>query len=177
VFTGWTGVGATAGPTCVFGAFEGATVFAHFRPVFTPETVYYHLDPLGSVRAVTSGAGAVVERHDYRPFGEDTMPLPAPGADPTRFLGQQRDQTKLDQFGARYYSMFTGRFTGVDPIITPGAIADPQRWNRYAYALNNPLRYIDTSGLDGQDLQEAPEKPEKCVRRVGQRRPVLPSWC
>ena len=32
---------------------------------------YYHLDPLGSVRAVTDEAGTVIERHDYYPYGEE----------------------------------------------------------------------------------------------------------
>jgi RHS repeat-associated protein len=68
----------------------------------------------------------------------------------------------LDQFGARYYSMFRGRFMGVDRVISAGAVADPQRWNRYSYALNNPLRFVDPGGLDSEELQQAPEKPSKC---------------
>ena len=35
---------------------------------------YYHLDALGSVRAVTDQQGRVVERHDYLPFGEEWNP-------------------------------------------------------------------------------------------------------
>src|SRR5690606_16287284 len=38
-----------------------------------------HADGLGSVRAVTDGAGTVVERTTYRPFGEEVMPPPTPG--------------------------------------------------------------------------------------------------
>jgi RHS repeat-associated protein len=148
VFTGWTGVCATTGSACGFGAVDGLVVIANFQSTSTPVTKYYHLDTLGSVRALTDASGAVLERHDYRPFGEDTMPLPAPGSDPARFLGQQRDSTQLDYFGARYYSMFHGRFTGVDPVINPSAIVNPQRWNRYAYSQNNPLRFVDPTGLD-----------------------------
>ncbi len=32
---------------------------------------YYHVDAVGSVRALTSQAGQVIERHDYLPFGEE----------------------------------------------------------------------------------------------------------
>jgi RHS repeat-associated protein len=116
----------------------------------TPAVVveYYHLDALGSVRAVTNESGQVLRRHDYHPFGHgDGVPT---GTDPLRFTGKERDaDTGLDYFGARYYASRTGRFTTVDPLMnTEAALTDPQRWNRYAYSLNNPLRYIDPDGRD-----------------------------
>jgi RHS repeat-associated protein len=50
-------------------------------------------------------------------------------------------------FGARYYASRIGRFTTVDPVYTwQENLVDPQRWNRYAYARNNPLRYTDPDG-------------------------------
>jgi RHS repeat-associated protein len=50
-------------------------------------------------------------------------------------------------FGARYYGSKIGRFTTVDPAYTwQENLVDPQRWNRYAYARNNPLRYVDPDG-------------------------------
>jgi len=38
-----------------------------------------------------------------------------------------------------------GRFTTVDPV--GGRLTDPQTLNRYAYARNNPLRFVDPTGL------------------------------
>ena len=52
-------------------------------------TRYYHLDALGSVRAVTDAAGATVRRHDYAAFGE--APTPGLGADARRFTGKERE--------------------------------------------------------------------------------------
>ena len=149
VFTGWSGACTGTSPTCTLTAFDHALAVANFRAAPAPVLQYYHVDSLGSVRAVTDASGAVLERHDYRPFGEDNQSLPAPRANSARFLGQQRDQTKLDYFGARYVDMHTGRFGGVDPVLSPTALSRPQQFNRYAYAENNPLAIVDTTGLEG----------------------------
>jgi hypothetical protein len=50
---------------------------------------FYHLDAVGSVRAVTGADGAVVRRHDYGPFGEEIAPVG--GTDGRRFTGKERD--------------------------------------------------------------------------------------
>jgi RHS repeat-associated protein len=89
----------------------------------------------------------VVRTHDYRPFGEGENPTA--GTDPTRFTGKERDtESGFDYFGARYYASRTGRFTTVDPGHVGGNIFDPQSWNAYAYARNNPLRFVDPTGTD-----------------------------
>lgn len=47
-----------------------------------------------------------------------------------------------------------GRFTAVDPLITSDIIGIPQSWNRYAYCLNNPLAFIDPTGLEWRQNDE-----------------------
>jgi len=98
------------------------------------------------VRAVTDEAGQLLERHEYLPFGEEWNPQPA--GDSRKFTGKERDaETGLDYFGARYYGSEIGRFTTVDPVYTwQENLVDPQRWNRYAYVRNNPLRFTDPDG-------------------------------
>jgi RHS repeat-associated protein len=57
--------------------------------------------------------------------------------------------TGLDNFTARYYSSSTGRFMSPDPggmFVADAAF--PQSWNQYSYVLNNPLTFIDPTGLD-----------------------------
>ncbi|HSW40164.1 MAG TPA: RHS repeat-associated core domain-containing protein [Acidobacteriota bacterium] len=61
--------------------------------------------------------------------------------------GKERDETGLDYFGARYYSGPHGRFVSPDPLLNSGRPWQPQSWNRYAYTLNNPLKYVDPTGL------------------------------
>jgi RHS repeat-associated protein len=112
-----------------------------------PVTVeYYHLDAVGSVRVVSDKNGAEVRSYAYRPFGEGDGTTGA--TDALRFSSKERDaETGLDYFGARYYASRTGRFTTVDPVLdVEAALTDPQRWNRYAYTLNNPLKFADPDG-------------------------------
>jgi RHS repeat-associated protein len=64
-----------------------------------------------------------------------------------QFTGKERDnETGLDYFGARYYSSTQGRFTSVGPENAGVDPFNPQSWNGYSYALNNPLRYTDPDG-------------------------------
>lgn len=102
-----------------------------------------------------SGQLIVWERRDFYPYGEEIRSVPiAPAAPPPtpdnqlKFTRQMRDaESGLDYFGARYYGNTLGRFMSVDPLLSSGSIYDPQTWNRYAYTLNNPLKYIDPFGL------------------------------
>jgi RHS repeat-associated protein len=119
-------------------------------------TQYLTADHLGSVRLITSATGAVIRRHDYRPFGEDLGAINGRSAkysdqkNVQRFTGKERDaETGLDYFESRYFSSAQGRFTSPDVMLgKPEWLVDPQRWNRYAYVRNNPLRYIDPNGED-----------------------------
>lgn len=47
-------------------------------------------------------------------------------------------------YNARFYSPTLGRFTQPDTIIPD--MANPQSWNRYSYAINNPTLYNDPDG-------------------------------
>jgi RHS repeat-associated protein len=115
---------------------------------------YYHLDGLGTVRAVSDANGDLIasENRDYLPYGEQwcgTGPCSGvPAGQSLRFTGKERDaETGLDYFGARYYGAGIARFTTVDPVYTwQDNLVDPERWNRYAYARDNPLRYVDPDG-------------------------------
>ena len=116
---------------------------------------YTTADSLGSPRAVTSGTGGVLSRHDYLPFGEEVFAgtggrTTAQGfnaADGIRkkFTGKERDdENGQDYFLARSFSPWQGRFTSVDP--GPFSPADPQSWNRFTYVQNNPLKFTDPTG-------------------------------
>src|SRR5258708_38462048 len=127
-------------------------------------TCFRHDDHLGSTRMVTesdvSGATPAVNvkaLRDYLPFGEemtDNGRGPMYSADlwnALKYTGQVRDDDArnsampfgLDYLGARYMSSAQGRFTSPGPLLNSGRPWDPQSWNRYSYARNNPLANVD----------------------------------
>jgi len=127
----------------LFGALGATSTVAHAQN--PPEAVeYYATDALGSVRVVFTASGQVLGRSEYLPFGET---LNQSGALPRqRFTGQERDgEAGMDYFLARNLQARTGRMNAPDPLFGD-AMTNPQRWNRYAYVLNNPFKYTDPSG-------------------------------
>jgi RHS repeat-associated protein len=71
---------------------------------------------------------------DRNDFDDDDEPCSA-----------RRDEAGLDYMHAQYYGWGMGRFLSVDPVRND-RLGTPQAWNRYAYALNNPLLRVDPDG-------------------------------
>ncbi|GEM_PF-1026701 len=111
-----------------------------------PALRFYHTDHLGSSNVLTDATGAVVELHEYTPFGSVSAQSPQPAAhSPFGFTGQRQDAANgLIRFPARAYDPQLGRFLQPDPFVQDPS--DPQTLNRYAYVRNNPLRFVDPSG-------------------------------
>jgi RHS repeat-associated protein len=101
---------------------------------------------LGSAVRLTNETGDPVQSIAYAPFGETV--LYSGIKDPKyQFTGQENDtQSGLYYYGARYYCPEIGRF------IQPDTILDGL--NRYAYCRNNPMNYIDPTGMDTVDDSE-----------------------
>jgi RHS repeat-associated protein len=119
-----------------------------------PGTVYVHVDHLGSVDVLTNESGTPVEKRSYDPFGQRRNPAwgqPPPATFPNlttvAFTGQEADsELGLVNMKGRVYDPRTGRFLTTDPVVSDPLSA--QRWNAYSYVLNNPLNFIDPTGLD-----------------------------
>jgi RHS repeat-associated protein len=80
-----------------------------------------------------------------------------------KFTGKERDaETGLDYFGARYYGSALGRFTSPDEVFWGQHKEDPQSWNLYSYAGNNPLRYTDPDGHDDRVGVDDGNGPQNC---------------
>jgi RHS repeat-associated protein len=135
------------------------------------EARFWHSDHLGSVRLVTDAAGQVTGRYDFDPFG-NWQRDPATDSEPAVFAGHAYDESlELYECGVRLYDPQLGRFTTPDSYTF--SADDPrllwlnvpaetrhqlrrqqlQAWqregalrNRYVYALNSPLTYVDRDG-------------------------------
>jgi RHS repeat-associated protein len=143
---------------------------------------YNHSDWLGSARLLSSPARVATTAMAYAPFGEGY----AGGAPYVQFTGGGNDWTVYDSendtgslvdFMFRRYSPTQGRWISPDPAgLSAVDPSNPQSWNRYAYVLNNPLRFIDPSGLilcdygpsdyGGEDFENADDDTE-CVSNGG----------
>ena len=112
---------------------------------------HYHNDPFGNPVLATDEQGNVVWKENYRPFGERTVKSAASANNKIAFAGRPFDpNTGLSYHGARYYDPQLGRFLGIDPKeVDPN---DLHSFNRYAYANNNPYRYVDPDGRSPIDI-------------------------
>ncbi|MFV0290461.1 MAG: RHS repeat domain-containing protein [Mangrovibacterium sp.] len=125
---------------------------------------YYHPDHLGSASYITNLDGEVVQHIAYTPLCEvfceernNTWNTPF------LFNGKEYDsETGLYYYGARYYDARVSLWYGVDPL------ADHQKQagvSPYAYANNNPIRYIDPTGM----IWEDPKQAERLTKSVNNR--------
>ena len=132
----------------VEGANSTKYVFLGDRRITTKKSngdiFFTHTDHINSSNVVTDATGNQSALYEYTPYG--TTATETGSADLRhKFTGQEEDKsTRLYDFNARMYDPQLGRFITPDWIIQdPG---DPQSLNRYAYARNNPIRYIDPTG-------------------------------
>lgn len=110
-------------------------------------TAYWlHRDHLQSIRATTDNTGAVVQRAQFKPYGEELQTL-ATVPETKAYIGErQDDETGLLYLHARYYDPTLGRFLQADTLDPDIAGVDV---NRYAYALNDPINKSDPNGHAG----------------------------
>jgi RHS repeat-associated protein len=126
---------------------------------------YYHQDHLGSSAAFADATGRIIEETTFHPFGQQRSQTQfSGGPEDYQFTQKERDrESGLNYFEARYAMPVLGRFASTDPLGDYGNKQNPQSWNCYAYALNNPLRYLDPRGLYSWDAALGGAKADKDV--------------
>ena len=111
-------------------------------------------DYLGSITHIATTGGTLVEERSFDAWGRLRDPATNAVYDaqsqPSLFLGRGWcGHEHLEDFGlinmnARLYDPVLGRFLSPDPYVQ--SPDNPANFNRYAYCLNNPLKYTDESG-------------------------------
>jgi RHS repeat-associated protein len=119
---------------------------------------YYGTDHLGSTVLVTGDAGEVLWSGETNPFGDSVSGEGIVGeSERIKYTGKDFDEDAgLYYFNARWYDPGTGRFITEDPIRYGVA------W--YAYVANNPISYIDPSGLrriDGDTIDSDDDRNQR----------------
>jgi RHS repeat-associated protein len=105
---------------------------------------YFHADAQNN-RALTDQIALVSKRWEFDPFGVVRAETGTAASD-FQYAGEQKDsETGLINLRARYYEPGIGRLLSRDSV--QGRTGAPQSFNRFAYVLNNPLRYVDPSGF------------------------------
>jgi RHS repeat-associated protein len=131
----------------------GANTIAIATKVNTaaPILQYGYTDYLGSILTVTNHTGAIIAEQNFDAWGRMRNPttwaytgLPTnPGWLYRGYTGHEHvKQFGLINMNGRMYDPVVGRMLSVDNYTHNGT----QGYNRYAYALNNPLRYGDPDG-------------------------------
>jgi len=109
------------------------------KAYFGTTEVYYLYNAHGDVTGLTNVSCDLTKSYVYDAFGIEVNPDPV-DANPFRYCGEYFDkETETYYLRARYYKSSTGRFTQQDPI------GDGLNW--YVYCNNNPVSFIDPSGL------------------------------
>ncbi len=108
---------------------------------------YFGADGLGSVRQLYNSSGQIVANHRYDPFG-NTISQSGVGTSNYGFTGEWTDGTGLEYLRARYYAPTQGRFVTRD--VWAGDYRRPLRLNKWAYGMDNPVRYTDPTGYIAQ---------------------------
>ena len=116
----------------------------------TASTTYLHPDHLGGTNVTTDEDGEVTQTLDYYPYGSQRI---ATGSfsEQRRFIGEEYDpDTEFSYLNARYYQGSRGQFMSQDPVFWEAPkkqlLADPQTFNSYSYAVNNPIIKKDPDG-------------------------------
>ena len=96
----------------------------------------------------------VLQENHYYPFGLNTEgPWMNDAAldNKYQYNGKEFNDDfglNLNDYGARWYDGAVGRWWSVDPMG-----ASTPAWSNYSYTFNNPIKYIDPTGMMGQETE------------------------
>ena len=120
--------------------------------MYQNEQVYsYEYDGRGSVSELVNAIGDTQIKYSYGAYGETVSAVIGwnnPVTNPYRYNAERIDDVAgvpaFQYLRARYLNPYTSTFLTQDSYL--GQLTSPLSQNRYTYAHNNPLNYVDPSG-------------------------------
>ena len=113
----------------------------------TQDLYKLHDGIVGSVTHALDGNGVVKNEYGYDAFGNQSQITTTQGLQHYGYTGEEYGiDSGLVYLRARYYDPGLGRFISADPYW--GRLEEPVTQNRYIYVHNNPLMFVDPSGLE-----------------------------
>jgi RHS repeat-associated protein len=110
--------------------------------------VYWvHQDPVVKSKRVTNSSGTVVSAIELDPWGGNTSRTSNGSFQMHWFNNYERDNNASDEAMFRRYNRWWSRFDQPDPYDGSYDLKDPQSFNRFAYVKNDPVNFIDPTGL------------------------------
>ena len=108
---------------------------------------WVHQDPLVKSKRITNSSGSVVSTVELDPWGGETNRSVNEAFQPRKFTNYTRDSIASDDAKHRRYNRWWARFEQPDPYDGSYNFTNPQSFNRYSYSNNDPVNFIDPSGL------------------------------
>jgi RHS repeat-associated protein len=132
------------------GAWQRGFVYAGSSLVAVQQggVFWMHEDPVTKSKRVTNSAGTVVSWIETDPWGADTNRSSNAAFQPKKFTSYDRDANGSDEAMFRRFNRKHSRFDQPDPYAGSYSLTDPQSFNRYAYVQNDPVNFVDPSGLN-----------------------------
>ncbi|MGH9930233.1 MAG: RHS repeat domain-containing protein, partial [Pyrinomonadaceae bacterium] len=108
---------------------------------------WVHEDPITKSKRITDNLGTVVSTIEMDPWGADTNRSNNAAFQPKKFTSYERDANGSDEAMFRRSNRWHSRFDQPDPYDGSYSLANPQSFNRYAYVQNDPVNFVDPTGL------------------------------
>jgi RHS repeat-associated protein len=133
---------------------------------------WYGFEGIGTVRQLMGSQGQVVDAYAFDAWGNEITNPQSQVQNPFKYVGKYGyyldAQSSLMLLGVRYYNAEVGRFVSLDPI------KDGKNW--YRYVGNNPIQWIDPTGLKKWQCKNP--KPPKLACKLPIAREILNfHWC